>query len=168
MSTLFDAHGWKAIMAEAPLPDGRVKKQVRVGRADSVHIIAFADDEKILLLREFRPFYGEYIWQLPTGRVDKESDIEGGARRELQEETGFDAQKIEFCISANHSETFMCTNHVFVARDLIKSPLPQDADELIEVHELPIDEALEKVLASTKVHLPSAFALMWYLRKQGE
>lgn len=166
METIFEDHGWKITMESASLPDGRTKKTARIHRTDSGHVIAFSKPGTILLLREFRPFYGEYLWMIPSGRIDKESDIAEGARRELREETGYDADEFEFLCTANHSESWVSANHVFVARKLKKSPLPQDADEMIEVHEVPIEEALDRILASPKVHLPSAYALFYYLRKQ--
>jgi ADP-ribose pyrophosphatase len=166
METLFDQFGWKVTIEEAPLPDGRVKKVARVGRADSTHIIAFTDSGKIIILREFRPFYGDYIWILPSGRADKELDIVEGAQRELQEESGFRAGRLEHLWTVNHSESLKSSNHIFVAHDLVKDPLPPDGDELIEVHECSIEEALERVELSPKVHLPSAYALQRWLRER--
>lgn len=153
-------------MEEAPLPDGRIKKFARVHRADGVHIIACPTAETVLLLREYRPFYGSYIWSLPGGRVDKESDIEGGAQRELQEETGYRAGHLNHLWTVNISESVGMTNHIFVAHNLANDPLPQDHDELIDVHEYPIDEALTLIESSAKVHLPSAYALQRYLREK--
>jgi 8-oxo-dGTP pyrophosphatase MutT (NUDIX family) len=168
MEQLFSAHGWTVTLEEAPLPDGRVKKIARVHRADSSHILAFDNAKNVLLLREFRPFYGEYIWMLPSGRVDKETDMHEGAQRELREETGFRAAKMKHLWTVHHSESLAFANHIFLARDLIEDPLEQDHDELIEVHRMYPEEALEKVLASPKVHLPSAYALLRYLREKEE
>jgi len=165
MEELFNAHGWKVTLETTHLPDGREKKGMRLYRADSAHIIAFKTPSTILLLREFRPFYGEYIWLLPSGKIDKEGDIEAGARRELQEETGFDARSLEYFCNANLSDSISITNHFFIARDLFESPLEQDADELIEVHEFTLEEALQKVLTSPKTHLSSAYALLRYMKE---
>ena len=168
MEELFSGHGWTVTLEEAKLPDGRIKKIARVHRADSSHILAFDDGGNILLLREFRPFYGDHLWMLPSGRADKEGDIQEGAQRELREETGFRAAQMRHLWTANISESLAFSNHVFLARDLIEDPLEQDNDELIEVHHVPEEEALEKVLASPVVHLPSAYALLRYLREKEE
>ena len=165
MKELFNQLGYRIVLEEAALPDGRVKKIPRVYRCDSVHVIAFAEPKKILLLREYRPFYKNYIWMLPSGHVDKENDIEAAAQRELQEETGFAAKSLTHYCSMNHSETLNFANHVFIGKDLVKDPLPQDAEELIEVHTVSIDEAIEKVEASPVVHLASAYALQRYARE---
>jgi ADP-ribose pyrophosphatase len=163
MKELFKGGGWQIVEEEVSLPDGRTKKVRRVKRADSVHVIAIPKPGHILVLHEYRPFYQTKIWMLPSGRVDKEIDIEKAAQRELQEETGFRAEKLTYLFCTNHSESLMMTNHVFLATDLSPDPLPQDADEMIEVHELPIEEALKNILSSPKVHTASAYALLRYL-----
>lgn len=164
MEELYKGNGWRITMEEAALPDGRKKKVARVHRADAVHILAFPKAGDILMLREYRPYYGEYLWMLPSGRADKEKDMTIAAQRELQEETGYRAEKLKYWCTTNHSESLVMDNHIFIAHDLVKDPLPQDDDELIEVHVLPLEEALQKILTSPKVHTASAYALLRYLR----
>ena len=125
MEELFNGHGWRIFLETGKLPDGRQKTMARAERVDSVHLLAFTDDGRVLMLREFRPIYGTYIWMLPSGRID-----------------------------------------IFIARDLTKDPLPQDAEEMIEVHELSLEEAIDNVLASKFVHTASAYALLRYLREK--
>lgn len=163
---LFNQFGWKVTLEEASLPDGRVKKAARVERCDSVHVIAESKPGHVLMLREFRPFYQKHIWMIPSGKVDKEDDINVAAQRELQEETGFRANAIQPWCKVNNSDAIKITNHIFIAKNLEKDPLPQDATEMIELHELPIEEAIEKVLTSPYIHTVSAFALMRYAREK--
>ena len=165
METLFDAHGWKVTMEEASLPNGNKKKTARVQRADTVTMITESKPGTILLLREFRPYYSQYIWMLPSGRIDKESDMTLAAQRELQEETGYCAATLTYLWSANVSESLLLTNHFFYASELTPDPLPQDDDELMEVHETEMQEALRLIESSAKVHLPSAYALRRYLQE---
>ncbi|NOS67995.1 MAG: NUDIX hydrolase [Candidatus Peribacteraceae bacterium] len=164
---LFNAHGWKIARESASLPDGRVKDMIVVSRPDSVHILAFPTPSTILMLREYRPRYKTHIWMVPSGRADKENDMKAAAQRELQEETGFRANHLEFYCTTRHSETLLSANHIFIARDLVKDPLPQDSDEMIEVHEVSLDQAIENVLGSEQVHTASAFALLRYAREHG-
>ncbi len=161
---LYSDEDWTIIKEPASLPDGRQKNASRAKRADSVHLIAFASSDTILILREYRPYYGTYIWMLPSGRVNKETDHFVGAQRELQEETGYKAKDLHLYCQTNYSESLIATNYIYIAKNLTKDPLPQDADELMEVHEMSIEEALEKILTSEIIHTASAFALMKYLR----
>lgn len=165
MAILWSDKDWQVIREAAKLPDGRTKEAVRVKCADWAHILAFTNINKILMLREYRPYYREYIWLIPTGRVNKELDILEAAQRELREETGFRAEKLEHWCTTNYSESIIAANHIFLASDLTEDPLPQDDDEDIEVHELSVSDALDNVLASPFVHTTSAYALMRYLRE---
>ncbi len=166
MSELYRDNELRVMMEESPpLPDGRRKRAARIYRPDTVSILAFKDDAHILLLHEYRPFYAQWLWMLPSGKIDKETDMHAAAQRELQEETGFKAATFEYLWNCNSTESIVSTNHIFLARDLSPAPLPQDEDELIEVHPFTLEEALEKVLQSPKVHAPSAYALLRYLRE---
>src|SRR3989344_2798114 len=115
---LYEDRLWKIIKEEGHLPDGRVKVQPRVHAHDSVDIIAFIQPGKILLLREFRAFYGKWLWMLPSGKVDKEKDLAVAAQRELQEETGFRAKVLKPYFSLQNSENVVLVNHVYLAEDL--------------------------------------------------
>lgn len=167
MSELYKDKELRVVLEESPpLPNGRRKQAARIYRPDTVSIIAFKDPEHILLLHEYRPFYAEWIWMLPSGKIDKETDMHAAAQRELQEETGFKAAELTYLWNTNSTESIVSTNHIFVARDLSPAPLPQDEDELMEAHPMTLDEALEKVLKSAKVHTPSAYGLLRYIREQ--
>ena len=166
MEELYNDHGLKVILDSATRPNGTVKKIARVVRPDSVHIIAFASDTTILLLREYRPFFGTYIWMLPSGSADKEeTDMAVAAQRELQEETGFRAGELTLYCRTYHSESVIMSNHIYIAKKLSHAPLSKDEDEMIEVHTLSLSDALEKVLASEYVHTASAYGLLRYCRE---
>lgn len=118
------------------------------------------------MLREFRPIYGIYIWMLPSGRIDKEKDRDIAAQRELQEETGYRAKSLTYYCTTHPSESTVFANHIYIARDLVPDPLSQDHEEMIEVHELSLEEAIDNVLASKFVHTASAYALLRYMREK--
>ncbi|TSC79665.1 MAG: ADP-ribose pyrophosphatase [Candidatus Peregrinibacteria bacterium Gr01-1014_25] len=164
---LFDGHGWRVTLASAPLPDGRVKTMARARRSDTVHILAVPAPGRMLLLREFRPHFGAYVWMLPSGKIDKEADPLQAAQRELREETGYRAETLEPYGTCHHAEGLIWTSYFFIARTLSPDPLEQDAHELIEVHNLSLDEAIERVLSSSHVHTASAYALLRYARENG-
>ena len=163
MSEHFSCHGWKFTFEQAKLPDGRTTKDVRVHRPEASHIIALVDDDHVLLIKEFQPFYGHYMWTLPGGKLDKELDLIEGAQRQLREETGYRANSLKELWRVNVSDTLNYTHHIFLGKDLVKDPLPQDDDELIEVHTCTLEEALKNVESSEKIHMPSAYALRRFM-----
>lgn len=166
MEELYDQEGWLVTKETSdPMPDGRTKTTIRVNNVDSASIIAINKDGNVLLLREYRPFWGDYIWMLPSGKVDKEKDHNVAALRELQEETGYGAKDIQPYFVFNFNERIKITHHLYIAKDLYSDPLPQDDDELIELHELPLDQAIENVLSSPRIHAASAIGLLRYTRE---
>ncbi len=167
-TTLFHGGGWEIREETASLPDGRKKTVARGYTSDTVSILAFPTDHTVLVLREFRPFYSTYVWMLPSGKVDKEADQMVAARRELREETGYDAKNIQLYFSFRHAERIAYEVGIYIAKELHHSPLPQDDTELIEVHELPLEEAMTKLLSSTPIHSSSALALLRYLHDHPE
>lgn len=164
---LYKGHGWRITKEEATLPDGRVKRTARAHRCDSVHVLAFTNESKVLMIHEYRPFYHDYIWMVPSGKMDKEQEPLVAAQRELQEETGFSAKHLEPYCRCRHSEILVQQNHIFIANDLKPDPLPQDKNELIELHEMTVPKAIDRVLASSVIHTVSAFALLRYAREHG-
>ena len=69
--------------------------------SDYVSVIATTQDGKILLVRQFRPVKDEITLELPSGCVDEGETPEITARRELFEETGFEAQEMELLTVMN-------------------------------------------------------------------
>lgn len=160
---LYNDGKWRILRESASLPDGRKKTIARAYRCDAAHIIALPSPGRVLVLREYRPFYAHWIWMLPSGHVDKENDPLEAAKRELREETGFRADTIRHYFSSQHSESFVSQNHFYIASDLTKDPLPQDEDEMIEVHECSLVEALKNIQASPVIHMASAYGLSRYI-----
>lgn len=146
----------------AAIPDGREKKGIRLHRSHSVNVIPVLENGDIVLLREYRPFIGGYVWLIPGGKVDKESDLLAAAQRELQEESGYEATHIEPYGTFFLNDVLSIRNHIFIARGLTHNPMAQDEDELIEAHAMPLDEAIEKVLSCPEIHAISAACLLRY------
>jgi ADP-ribose pyrophosphatase len=82
-------------------------------------VAAVTKERKIILVKQFRYPIQKVMLELPAGKLDKDEDPQKGALRELQEETGFTAGKIDKLGSINTTPGF-CTEllHIFLARDL--------------------------------------------------
>ncbi|MSR86923.1 NUDIX hydrolase [Candidatus Peribacteria bacterium] len=165
---LYSDGKWKIVRETASLPDGRTKTTERGYHFDTCHILAFPTPKTVLVLREFRAFNKTWVWMIPSGKIDKENDPLAAAQRELQEETGFRAKSMKHWCSMVHSETYVPVSHFFIASDLLRDPLPQDEDEMIEVHELGLEEAIKRILESPSPRMSSAFALLRYVREYPE
>ena len=163
---LFSGEGWKITHEEATLPNGTVTKAGRAQTFDTAYLIALRNDRHVLILNEYRPFYGSYVWKLPTGKIKPAEDPAATAKRELREETGFDAKHYKLLWSGQGTERLKAVDFFFLAEDLVPSPLPPDEDELMEVHFQSLDKAINTLLASPIVHTPSVYALMRFQRER--
>ena len=99
-------------------------------------------DPQVLLIRQFRHAADGFIWEVPAGRLDSGEPPESCAARELEEETGMRARRLERLTTIYTTPGFTDERiHLFVARDLREAPRALDADELIEVSPVPLARA---------------------------
>ena len=110
-------------------------------------VIPVTREGKILMVRQYRNAIDRYTLEIPAGAFD--SSNESGAEcvaRELEEETGYQAGKVEWLISTRSMVAF-CNEKVeiYVATDLTPSKQHLDEEESIELEEHTIEELKEKI-----------------------
>ena len=147
-----------------------------------VTLVAVTPNRRIVLVEQFRPPMGRKVIELPAGLVGDEpgladEGLEAAARRELLEETGYDARRL--IPIANCATSPGVVNEIasfFLATDLVKvSDGGGVAGESIRVHEVPLDgagawlaqRAAEGLLVSAKVYAGLYFAGAQELRPTG-
>jgi ADP-ribose pyrophosphatase len=122
-------------------PDGRETKLEIVEHGGSVVLVPIDDKANILFVRQYRHATGKDILELPAGTREGEEPYEDCAAREIREETGMEAgrlQKVgEFYLAPGYSSEFMA---VFLATDLKHNPLKADDDEFLQVERVPVQE----------------------------
>ena len=125
------------------LPDGHETKFDIVEHVGSVVLIPVDEKGDLLFVRQYRHAAGLDLLELPAGTLDKDEAPEACARREVREETGMAAARLEllggFYLAPGYSTEYM---HVYLATGLVPDPLEADADEFLSVESLPLDRAL--------------------------
>jgi ADP-ribose pyrophosphatase len=142
------------------LPDGRAVRLDVVDHLPAVTLVPIDAEGRIWFIRQYRhPALTEMI-ELPAGVLNAGEDPAVGADRELREETGMAAARLEklgeYYLAPGYSTEKM---HAYLARDLSPAPLAQDEDEFIEVVKLPVGEALQLARAGTIQDAKSLAAL---------
>ena len=100
----------------------------------AVMVVAMLDVETVLITREYGCGFHRYELGLPRGRIDDGEDILVAANRELQEEAGFAANRLNYLRTLSLAPTYMAHEiHVVLARDLRLSQLEGDEPEPIDV-----------------------------------
>lgn len=108
----------------------------------SAVIVPYFEDETIALVEQYRHAAGERLLELPAGSLDEGETPEECAAREIREEVGFEAEKLEILTEFYVSPGFLTEKMtVFLATGLAHNPLAGDDDEFIDVKRLPLAEA---------------------------
>lgn len=130
-------------------------------------VVPVTKEGKILMVRQYRNALERYTLEIPAGALDAvdEPGIEC-ASRELEEETGYKSNNLEWLITLRTTVAF-CNEkiEVFVARDLIPSHQHLDEDEFIDLKEYTLDELKEKIFSGEIEDSKTVSALMAYAVK---
>lgn len=108
----------------------------------SVACLAVHDDGRVVLVRQYRHAVSGYVWELPAGRLDAGETPEAGARRELEEEVGLRAGRLERLLEFWTTPGF-CDEAMYLYRatELLPVTARPEADERIEVLSTSFGEA---------------------------
>ncbi|NWN84006.1 MAG: ADP compounds hydrolase NudE [Halomonas sp.] len=132
----------------------------------AVMIVAMPDPEHVLLIREYAAGFEEYVLTLPKGLVDPGEDIVSAANRELMEECGFGAQRIEPLVELSLAPNYMRHRmQVLLATNLYPKRLPGDEPEPLIVETHALDE-LPALLAREDFHEARAIAALYIARER--
>lgn len=128
------------------LPNGRESTREIVVHRGAIAVVPLADNDKIVMIRQFRQAAGEVLVEIPAGTLEPGEDPDACAHREMQEEIGYRADRLELMfrsyLAPGYSTEML---HTFLARGLTQVSAEREPDEFIEVIEVPIDEALRMI-----------------------
>ncbi|MCS5571150.1 MAG: ADP compounds hydrolase NudE [Pseudomonadales bacterium] len=114
----------------------------------AVIVVAINTDDEVILVREYLAGLHRYELNLPKGTVDPGETFEEAANRELKEEAGFGARKLDYVRQITLAPAYMGFSiHVILARDLYPESLPGDEPEIMEVEKWRLQEADQLVMS---------------------
>ncbi|MEO8308631.1 MAG: NUDIX hydrolase [Pseudomonadota bacterium] len=125
------------------LPNGTTADLEIIHHPGGAAIMAVDDHENVCLLRQFRHAAGGWIWELPAGRLEPGEPPLETARRELIEEAGRTAQHWQqLGLILSSPGVFTERIYLYLARGLAHCPQALEKHEVIEVHWIPLTEAV--------------------------
>lgn len=135
-----NAPSFSAHLDEVLFRDGKSGKRLRIDHPEAAAIIPFISDDEIIMVRQFRYALEKETLEIPAGKVDPGESAEGCARRELLEETGYEAKELKFIYT--YAPAIGYSNeliHVYSAHKLKKLNAKIDQREIISLEILHLE-----------------------------
>ena len=132
-------------------------------------VLPITKEGKIMLVRQYRNALDRFTLELPAGKVDSPDEPRiTCAYRELEEETGFRTEKLEYLMTVN-TTVALCNEaiDIFVARDLIPSRQNLDEDESIDVEVWDVKDLLELIYTGKLTDSKTIAAILSYAQREG-
>lgn len=161
-SEVFKGNFLKVDHLEVELPDGNIASRDVVRHPGAVAILAFLDEENILLVKQYRVALERVILEIPAGKLEKGEDPLEAAKRELEEETGYKAKELNYLGSIATGAGFTDELiHIYKGTNLYKGVKGGDDDEFIEVTPFSIANIKEMIKTGEIIDVKTIASLMY-------
>ena len=143
----YEAHRVKVYEDVLEFPDGQIRHYDYVKNRDGAAILLVDEEERALLVRQYRNVEDDFTLEIPAGVTDPEDATpEVTAIREAKEETGFYPTKV-FRVGRVLNAAGLFDEHttIFLGKDLKQEKLDADPEETIEVVRIPVEEAVSMI-----------------------
>jgi len=128
------------------LPNGITVDLETIRHPGAAAVVPLKDDGTVVLIRQFRHAAGGFIYEIPAGKLHPGEDPLHCASRELEEEIGYRASSLERLASIFTAPGFADeVIHVYKGTGLTKGHQQLDRDEVLDVIEMPLSEAVAKI-----------------------
>lgn len=148
-------------------PDGSAGELEMIRHPGASAILPFlsdpaGDDPQVLLIRQYRYAAEGYLYEIPAGRLNSGEAPRDCALRELKEETGCSAGRVEHLFTMYTTPGFTDEKiHLFMATQLVAGETKHEADEFLELHPMPLSRALKMVEAGEIQDAKTALGLLF-------
>lgn len=148
---IFKGHIFDVVVDDVELPNGlgQAKREL-IFHKGAVCVLAITPEDKLILVKQFRKAIEQISYEIPAGKLEvgEAGSEEAAALRELEEETGYTSDSLSLLYDF-YSAIGFCNERLrlYLADNLVKvdNPRPQDADEVIELCYVTLEEAKEMI-----------------------
>jgi ADP-ribose pyrophosphatase len=132
------------------LPNGVTIDLEMVRHPGAAAVVPLKGDGTVVLIKQFRHAAGGFIYEIPAGKLHPGEDPTHCAARELEEEIGYVAGRLEHLTSILTAPGFTDeVIHIYRATDMTAGRQQLDRDEVLEVLEVPLEDAIKMIRAGT-------------------
>ena len=165
---IFDGRVVHLKVHKVKLPDGSESIREIIYHQGAVAIVAVDDEQRVLLVKQFRLGAAQVTYEIPAGLLEAGEDPQQAITRELREETGYRPLHVEsiggMYVAPGYTTEYI---HLFYANGYEYAPLEQDEDEFVEAIRIPFSRALAMIDSGEIVEGKSIVALLKVARRRG-
>ncbi|MCA6070712.1 MAG: NUDIX hydrolase [Endomicrobium sp.] len=148
---------------DVELPNGELATREYLQNSGATTVLPFLDRENIVLVKQFRYPLNQITYELPAGKMDKDETPLACVIRELQEETGYKAKRLEELLSFYPTTAFSTEIiHLFAAFGLKEGVPNPDKDEFVSKEILSFKDAVKMVRTGEIKDSKTIIALLYF------
>lgn len=149
------------------VPNGNVVEWDYIGHKGAAAVVPVREDGKLLMVRQYRNALDRYTLEIPAGGLNgSDEPTRDAAARELEEETGYRSDELEWLITIRTTVAF-CNEKIdiYMAKNLIRTEQHLDEDEFINVEAYSIEELTQMIMEGKIEDSKTIAAIMCYKDK---
>jgi ADP-ribose pyrophosphatase len=166
--TRYQGRAFSVRVDEVEIRPGQVVRLDVIEHTGAITLLPLDEAQNVWFVRQYRHAAGQTLLELPAGTLNPGEEPAVAANRELQEEIGMRAERLEqlasFYLAPGYSTELM---HVFLAQGLSPSVLAQDEDEVISVEKVPAGQVLGLIQRGELRDAKSLAAILLAARRFG-
>lgn len=145
-TNLYKGKIFNVVLEKVTLPNGAVKHREIVRHPGAAAMVPFLDDGRVVLIKQYRHAVGDFVWEIPAGTLEPDEAPMACARRELVEETGYEAARLEKLAEILPAPGYTDEHiHIFLATGLRPAEQKLEDDEVLELQPTVLHTALAMV-----------------------
>ncbi len=147
------------------MPDGNTSQREYILHPGAVMIVPRFDDGRLLLERQYRHPLGRSFVEFPAGKIDKGESALTTGQRELEEETGYRAERWTF-LAQIHNAIAYSNEHIdlYLAEGLTEGTQRLDAGEFLEIFTMTLPELIEEIRSGWVTDVKTVVGALWLER----
>lgn len=146
-SPVFQGGFLRVDKVDVMLPNGKPAEREVIRHPGAVALVALSDEGKVLLVRQYRAALERVTLEIPAGKLELGEDPQLAAERELEEETGYFAERLDYLMpvacAAGYSDEVI---HLYMATGLHKGEAHPDPDEFVSAEWVDLEVLVDSVL----------------------
>jgi len=147
---------------QVELPNGRQGIREGIHHPGAVVIVPFLDEKTLIMERQYRYYPDRVFYELPAGKTDPGENFLATGKRELLEETGYEADTWIFLShlypAIGYADEKMA---IYAARDMTLKQIDHDDDEFLEIIRIPLDTAMKMLRRGEITDAKTMVGLFW-------